>query len=109
MGSSKERSMQIRSLVASLIGTVCFGLSQHAFPNAADRWHERHSGDHGFERRLVDKYDRFAGSDRNAQELVEGLRNDKRIDLSKNGKTTSFTPATGKMGWGNVEHALSLA
>jgi hypothetical protein len=61
------------------------------------------------EHRLVEKYDRWAGSEKNARELVEGLRNDTRIDLSKNGKTTSFTPATGKMGWGNVDHALALA
>src|SRR5687768_4423332 len=61
------------------------------------------------ENRLVEKYDRFAGSEKNARELVEGLRNDTRIDLSKGGKTTSFTPATGKMGWGNVDHALALA
>ncbi len=91
------------------MGTLFLGVSPYAFPNAADRWHDRHSREHGPEHRLADKYDRFAGSDRNARELVEGLRNDKRIDLSKNGKTTSFTPATGKMGWGNVEHALSLA
>jgi hypothetical protein len=61
------------------------------------------------ENRLVEKYERFAGSEKNARELVEGLRNDTRIDLSKGGKTTSFTPATGKMGWGNVDHALALA
>jgi hypothetical protein len=101
--------MPIRSVVASLIGTLFLGVSPYAFPNAADRWHERHSGKHGPEHRLADKYDRFAGSERNARELVEGLRNDERIDLSRNGKTTSFTPATGKMGWGNVEHALALA
>lgn len=59
--------------------------------------------------RLVDKYDRFAGSEANARELVHGLRNDTQIELRKNGQTTRFTPATGKMGWGNVDHALALA
>lgn len=65
--------------------------------------------DRGPEKRLIEKYDHFAGSDANARELVTGLRNDSQIDLSKGGKTTKFTPATGKMGWGNVDHALALA
>jgi len=69
----------------------------------------RTESDHGPEKRLIEKYERFAGSERNARELVDGLRNDTQIDLSKGGKTTSFTPATGKMGWGNVDHALALA
>lgn len=64
---------------------------------------------HGPESRLIEKYDRFAGSDRNARELVTGLRNDSQIDLSKGGKTTSFKPATGAMGYGNVDLALGLA
>jgi hypothetical protein len=74
------------------------------------RW-ERHGDrqDYGPEKRLVEKYDRFAGSDRNARELVEGLRNDSEIDLSRGGKTTSFKPATDKMGYGNVDIALGLA
>ena len=67
---------------------------------------ERSSGP---EQRLVEKYDRFAGSERNARELVEGLRNDSQIDLSRGGKTTSFKPATDKMGYGNVDLALGLA
>jgi len=61
------------------------------------------------ESRLIEKYDRFAGSERNARELVEGLRNDSQIDLSRGGKTTSFKPATDKMGYGNVDLALGLA
>lgn len=86
----------------------------------SDSWHDRHARDYRWERhddkhnsgpesRLVEKYDRFAGSDRNARELVEGLRNDSQVDLSKGGKTTSFKPATDKMGYGNVDLALGLA
>jgi hypothetical protein len=74
-------------------------------PNAKHNEPERN----GPEKRLVEKYDRFAGSDKNAHELLDGLRNDTQIELSKDGKTTTFTPATGKMGWGNVDHALALA
>lgn len=70
---------------------------------------DRSHADRGPQHRLVEKYDRWAGSEKNARELVEGLRNDTRIDLSKNGKTASFTPATGKMGWGSVDNALALA
>ena len=87
---------------------------------SSDSWHDRNGRDHRWERhddkrgsgpeqRLVEKYDRFAGSDRNARELVEGLRNDSQIDLSRGGKTTSFKPATDKMGYGNVDLALGLA
>ena len=80
---------------------------KNAEPNGDDG---HRSGHHrGPEKRLIEKYDHFAGSDANARELVTGLRNDSQIDLSKGGKTTKFTPATGKMGWGNVDHALALA
>jgi hypothetical protein len=99
-------------------GAALLALPLQALPST-DRydWHtrdyrwERHDGgqDHGPEKRLVEKYDRFAGSDRNARELVEGLRNDSQIDLTKGGKTTSFKPATDKMGYGNVDLALGLA
>jgi hypothetical protein len=93
--------------------------SWHNSRERDNRW-ERHDDDHqrghghdrhgsGPEMRLVEKYDRFAGSERNARELVEGLRNDSQVDLSKGGKTTSFKPATDKMGYGNVDLALGLA
>jgi hypothetical protein len=74
------------------------------------RW-ERHDDrrSQGPEKRLVEKYDRFAGSDKNARELVDGLRNDSQIELSKGGKTTTFKPATDQMGYGNVDLALGLA
>lgn len=94
---------------AALAGAVLLALPLQALPNT-DRshdWHDR--ADRGPEKRLVEKYDRFAGSDENARELVNGLRNDQQIELSKGGKTTKFTPATGKMGWGNVDNALALA
>jgi hypothetical protein len=102
----------------ALAGAALLALPLQALPST-DRydWHtrdhrwERHDRgqDHGPEKRLVEKYDRFAGSDRNARELVEGLRNDSQIDLTKGGKTTSFKPATDKMGYGNVDLALGLA
>jgi hypothetical protein len=56
----------------------------------------------------------FAGSSANSDALVTGLRNGTPITLTSTdakGVTTSttFTPATGKMGYGNVYISLSLA
>jgi hypothetical protein len=97
-------------------GAALLALPLQALPNSERHdWHkrdhqwERHHADHGPEKRLVEKYDRFAGSERNARELVEGLRNDSQVDLAKGGKTTSFKPATDRMGYGNVDMALGLA
>lgn len=68
---------------------------------------------------LTTEFTTFAGSDTNAQALVNGLRNGSSITLTEavagtNGApgtttTTTFTPDTGKMGYGNVKIALSLA
>jgi hypothetical protein len=68
--------------------------------------------------RLSTEFTSFAGSDTNSQALVTGLRDGTAItldDVTKNpdGTTTTtattFQPATGKMGYGNVKIALSLA
>lgn len=68
--------------------------------------------------RLSTEFAGFAGSDTNSQALVTGLRDGTAITLddvvqNADGTTsttaTTFTPATGKMGYGNVKIALSLA
>ena len=59
--------------------------------------------------RLVDKFTRFAGSKSNAEALVNGLRNDQEVKLTSAQGSASFTPKTDKMGFGNVNIALSLA
>ncbi|GAB3027710.1 hypothetical protein GCM10027285_07330 [Oleiagrimonas citrea] len=68
--------------------------------------------------RIVTQYTTLAGSDSNAQALVDGLRNGTDITLStattaSDGTTTTsdttFTPATGAMGYGNVNISLALA
>ncbi|MDE2280609.1 MAG: hypothetical protein KGK04_13630, partial [Xanthomonadaceae bacterium] len=69
--------------------------------------------------RLASEFTTLAGSDANAQALVDGLRNGSSITLTEtvdgsNGATdttttSTFTPDTGKMGYGNVKVALSLA
>ena len=87
---------------AAMLAAVLFGL-----PLLAPA-HERDTTQP--EDRLVDKFTRFAGSKANADSLVNGLRNDQQVQLtSAQGTTTSFTPKTDKMGFGNVNIALTLA
>jgi hypothetical protein len=59
--------------------------------------------------RLVEQFTRFAGSKSNADALVNGLRNDQEVNLTSAQGSASFTPKTDKMGFGNVNIALSLA
>jgi hypothetical protein len=68
--------------------------------------------------RLSNDFSTFAGSDTNSRSLVTGLRNGTavtldQVTLNADGTTstsvTTFQPATGKMGYGNVKIALSLA
>lgn len=52
----------------------------------------------------------FAGSKENAEALALGLRRGSEITLtSADGTQTSFAPATGHMGHGNVSKAMALA
>ena len=69
--------------------------------------YDRHDG--GADDRLVQKYSRFAGSQANADALVDGLRYDQRVKLTSRSGSTTFTPSTDKMGYGNVDNALSIA
>ena len=66
---------------------------------------------------LASNYSTFAGSDANATALVNGLRTGTSITLTSGsgaaGTATTgsatFTPATSKLGYGNVDKALALA
>jgi hypothetical protein len=70
--------------------------------------HERDAGQ--ADDRLVDKFTRFAGSKANAESLVNGLRNDQQVKLTSSTQgSATFTPKTDKMGFGNVNIALTLA
>lgn len=70
--------------------------------------HERDAGQ--ADDRLVDKFTRFAGSKANAESLVNGLRNDQEVKLTSSTQgSATFTPKTDKMGFGNVNIALTLA
>lgn len=66
--------------------------------------------------KLSSQYVGLAGSPKNADALVTGLRDGTRITLlaSPDGQnpgapSATFTPATGKLGYGNINIALSLA
>ncbi len=64
--------------------------------------------------KISSDYSGFAGSSANSDSLVSGLRNGAPITLTSTdakGVTTSttFTPPTGKMGYGNVSISLALA
>lgn len=62
--------------------------------------------------KLAGEYSTLAGSDKNADALVAGLRDGTTVTLSATSPTApaaSFTPATGKLGYGNINIALSLA
>jgi len=61
------------------------------------------------EEQLIDRYIKLAGSKQNATSLVEGLREGSQVKLTKGSSTETFTPPTGKMGYGNVDNALALA
>lgn len=62
--------------------------------------------------KLIADYSAFAGSTSNAQALVAGLRDGTSVTLTSTTPavpSASFAPATGKLGYGNVDIALSLA
>src|SRR5512145_1360674 len=86
---------------AALLAALLFAL-----PLAAPA-HEKDAGQ--ADDRLVDKFTRFAGSKSNAEALVNGLRNDQEVKRASAQGSATFTPKTDKMGFGNVNIALSLA
>ena len=62
--------------------------------------------------RLVTQYGRLAGSSENATSLINGLRDGRQVLLRSDdpaARSTTFLPATGHLGLGNVSTALALA
>jgi len=71
--------------------------------------------------KIASNFATLAGSTDNALALVNALRNGTDVTLTSTvpppegstepptTSTTTFTPPTGKMGWGEVKHALALA
>lgn len=72
------------------------------------------SGESTVSGKIATDFSGFAGSTSNAGALVGGLRNGTAITLSSTDAkrvttSTTFTPPTGKMGYGNVYISLALA
>jgi hypothetical protein len=61
------------------------------------------------QQQLIERYTGLAGSKENATSLVTGLRDGKEVTLTEGTSTVTFTPNTGKMGYGNIDNALALA
>jgi hypothetical protein len=61
------------------------------------------------EDQLIQRYTDLAGSKANATSLVTGLRDGKEVTITQGTSTVTFTPQTGKMGYGNVDNTLALA
>lgn len=61
------------------------------------------------EPQLIGRYTELAGSKQNATSLVTGLRDGKEVRLANGRTVETFTPPTGKMGYGNIDNALALA
>ena len=64
--------------------------------------------------KISSQYSGWAGGQANSDALVSGLRSGSQISLATtdaSGRTSSstFTPATGHQGYGEVKHSLSLA
>lgn len=71
--------------------------------------------------KIASNFTTLAGSQENALALANALRNGTEVTLTTvvpppagsteppTTTTTNFTPPTGRMGWGNVKHALALA
>lgn len=62
--------------------------------------------------KLVDEYTELAGSEKNAQSLVTGLRTGSKITLEpiqKNDKTITFTSPTKNLGNGEIKIVLAMA
>ncbi|MGH8657431.1 MAG: hypothetical protein ACREV4_02805 [Gammaproteobacteria bacterium] len=76
---------------------------------AADKWGDARVGDE-----IASRITDLAGSEKNAEALVAGLRGGTAIHLTTVDalgtivSKTTFTPPTGAMGWGNVVAALAL-
>jgi len=60
-------------------------------------------------KRAEQRFGAFAGSSDNVDSLASGLRGGSEITLTGSGGSTSFTPPTRPMGYGNITRALDLA
>lgn len=108
-------NMRMSVLAAALLAALALtpAFAQDAPTDGAPSTSDNHAA-----QQLAGQFESFAGSDANAQALVDGLRDGSEVTLEEtttqaDGSTTTtqttFQPATGALGYGNVKIALSLA
>lgn len=93
--------MSLKTLILSLsIAGALIGLPAWAQTTTAT----------GSVEKLTTQYSTLAGSRENANSLITGLRDGKNVLLtSPTAPSLTFTPPTSKLGYGNINIALSLA
>ena len=84
-----------RNYLSALVGAALLSLPLTALSQSHDQ--------------LVERYTGLAGSKPNADTLVRGLREGDTVTLSRWNGSVMFIPPTGKLGYGNVDHALAIA
>ncbi|EIL99867.1 hypothetical protein LRK24_02820 [Rhodanobacter denitrificans] len=113
----KYRPLQSTLICAAVLGALSLAPAMAQTTTPTDTSTSTSTTSHE-STRLSTEFAGFAGSDANAQALVSGLRDGSAVtldDVTKNADgtttttSTTFTPATGQMGYGNVKIALSLA
>ena len=122
------RTMKIRTLAAAL-AIACAPLASQAQTTAAPgdidtqtqllSTTAENKGQTQVATKIAGSFANLAGSQDNAMKLVQALRAGSEVKLTTTTAgtgttpgtttTTSFTPPTGKMGWGNVFNSLALA
>jgi len=121
----QSKQMKMHALAASLLlafAPVVFGQAAGGPIDTEVRKLDSASQNHGqalVAQKIASNFTKLAGSERNALELVNALRDGSTATLTTTvpgtdgGASTTtestITPATGKMGWGNVKIALALA
>jgi len=121
----QSKQMKMHALAASLLlafAPVAFGQAAGGPIDTEVRKLDTASQNHGqalVAQKIASSFTKLAGSERNALELVNALRDGSTATLTTTvpgtdgGASTTtestITPATGKMGWGNVKIALALA
>jgi hypothetical protein len=129
------KTMKLRTLAAAMV-VACAPLASQGQVNATSTDVDRQAtlldataankGQTQVATRIASSFTKLAGSDENALKLVQALRSGSEVKLTTSTTgtgtstgtgtggtgttaTTSFTPPTGKMGWGNVFNSLALA
>lgn len=120
MKTQKLRLVLVRSLMVALPLVIVSGGSLQAqtgpdSPEAVELDSQATSNEAAVADKVSGKFSDLAGSDENARALVKGLREGSDVTLSTSTgegtppATNTFTPKTGKLGYGNVYIALGLA